>query len=143
MKTKVEIDQRTAETLIAAGVDVECKFYMYVNAVVSEAAKKSVKRTPSPLPRAKAGVLLVVGQKKAKLQDMKRDLTPGLCKYISCILAYLMRPGNGEGATKRELSEMLIEEFPSTLGAGKNPIGTANTYVSRAYQLGILEEAPE
>ena len=152
MKTKVKIDEITAKKLINAGVPVEIHYYMHVEAVEEPAAqitikepevpgfKGKIKKRATPLvARAPAGCFFTLGQKKQKLNDLLNQLTPALRTYMASIIFFLSQEASDGKATRTELAAMLVDKHPR-LKAGSNPIGTAKTYVSRAYQIGIIEE---
>jgi len=158
MKTKVKIDQDTAETLMAAGVEVECHYYMYVEAVedsagrivtfskpelseISGAHKKSFKRTKSLRQKAPPGCIFIVSSQYKNWQQLKKGMGHQTAEYVACVVGHVLSTGD-HGATRKEIAEKMIEVYPM-IAASKAPYETAATYISKAYQLGLLEVKTE
>ena len=149
MKTKVEISQETAETLIAAGVEVECRYWMFVEAIVQESPKLDIvvskpalgevqkKRRKSGLvQRAPTGCIYVISTKKMSLSELQKGLGTSLGSYVNAIVSFVLLSGS-KGATRKEIVDHILERH-TQLKYRKSPYDSASNFVSKAYQHGLI-----
>lgn len=139
MRQKIEISAEQAEKLKAAGLHIESRYYMYVDAIV-ESSRPTLTEKKKPRkaekPYAPKGCIFELPKKQLKTGLISR-LPPASRDYISCIVSYLATECP-DGATREQLGKHLVEEFPR-LKTGTNPIGSAKAYVSKAYKMGLIE----
>jgi len=152
MKKKVRLDPAQAKKLIDAGFPVEVEYFAYLD-ILSEAlpgfgeeptgtkknkSRGTGKRTTPPRPIIRGDdALMVLTTRKLNLREIfphAATKEAALSHYASQVIIYMQKQ---PGPVKRgDLAEWLASCMPPTV---KDAPQSAKSYLSRFYQLGILD----